>query len=416
MYKKIILDNGLTLITDRRAMAKKVVFIVGVKVGSVNEDDDNAGVNHFIEHMLFKSNAFRKTKQIEEELEEGGADMNAYSDHTDMFFYIKALPSKISRIIEIIYQAATNLDFDEKEFSLEKLNILSEISLWPEQPMNYAFDDLFFPTLFKNTPLARDIAGTSGSVSKLKTIDLVEFKKKWYSPERMIVMACGKFDEKEVLDKVSETFGALKPKGMPIEDFRIRIKNKRTELFKGIDNINHAYIHLGHIVPGMTSRDIDKIRVMSGVLGEGFSSRLFQELRDKRGFGYSVDCGVAGIKKAGIFSVSLTLFRPTVKKIRMVEKIIVGEFEKLKTDYVGEKELQRAKDLMVSGYYDEIERIEALTLEMLEAELLGVPYGKFKRFPFNIQAVCSEDVMASAKKYLTGEYTFTALVPRKLGI
>lgn len=414
MYRKIVLNNGLTLILDRRAMAKKAVLIVGLKVGSVNESDEIAGINHAIEHMLFKSNAFRTTKQIEEELEDGGADMNAFSDYTDMFFYIKSLPSKIPRVIEIIYQAATNLDFNEREFLIEKKTILSEISLWPEQPMNYSFDDLFFPTIFKNTPLERCVAGTSESVSALKTRDLVDFKARWYSPERMIILACGKFDEKEAIDKISETFGTLKRGITPVEEFKIRTKNRRNEVFKGVENIEHAYVNLGYLVPGMASRDIDKLRVLSGVLGGGFSSRLWQEIRDKRGLGYSVDCGVGGLKKVGVFSASLTLFRPTIRKIRMVSKIIINEFEKLKSDMVEERELQRAKDLIISGYYDEIERIESLALDMLESEILGIPYGKFKKFPIRIQAVSSEDLIKVANKYFTDKYTITALIPNSL--
>lgn len=412
MYKKIILDNGLTLIMNRRALAKKIVLIVGPKVGSVNEDDKNAGVNHFIEHMLFKSNPFRKTWQIEEDLEDGGAEMNAFSDHTDMFFYIKSLPSKIPQIVEIIFQAATNLDFNKREFSLERRNILSEISLWQEQPMSYSFDELFFPTIFRNSLLSRCIAGSPETIRAMKINDLIDFKKKWYSPERIIVMACGKFDEEEVLKRIQATFGTLKRGETPIEEFKTKIKNKKIEVFKEADNIEHAYLHMGYIVPGMVGRDINKLRVLAGILGGGFSSRLWREFRDKRGLGYGVECGVGGLKKIGVFSASFTIFEPTERKIKMVEKIALKEFERLKTETVGEKELQRAKDLIVSGYYDEIERIESLALDMLEAEIIGIPYGRYKRFPFNVQKVRAEDIIISAEKYLTDKYTLTALVPR----
>lgn len=415
MYKRIVLDNGLTLIMDRRASAKKVVLTVGPRIGSVHEDDENAGVNHFIEHMLFKSNPFRDTRQIEEDLEDGGAEMNAFSDHTDMFFYIKSLPSKIPQIIEIIFQAAVNLNFNRREFSLEKKNILSEISLYQEQPMAYSFDELFFPTLFKNSLLARSIAGSPKTIRTMKIEDLIEFKERWYTPDRMIVLACGKFDEEEVENGIKSTFGTLTRGEYKTEEFKPRIKNKRTELFKEADNIDHAYLHIGYIVPGMVSRSINKLRVASSVLGGGFSSRFWHEFRDKRGLGYSVDCGVGGIKNVGIFSVSFTIFEPTERKIRMVESIALKEFSRLKNELVEEKELQRAKDLIISGYYDEIERIESLALDMLEAEILGIPYGRFRKFPINIQKVSAEEVMLCAQKYFTDKYTLTALIPKGMG-
>ncbi len=412
MYKKEVLNNGLTLVMDRRAAAKIVVLIIGVKVGSINEDERIAGVNHFIEHMLFKSKRYRKTKQIEEELEEGGAEVNAFTDQTEMFFYIKSLPSKIPQIVEIVYQAATNLNFDKREFWLEKRNILSELSLFPEQPMNYAYEDLFLPTIFHGTLFSRCVAGTPESVRPLKINDLVDFKEKWFTPDRMIVLACGKFDEKELREKIMTTFGTLKHGNLPIEELKKRIKNKRLEVFKELDNIEHAYMHMGHIVPGVLSRDINKLRVLASILGGGLSSRLFQELRDKRGLGYAVDCGVSGLKRIGIFSVSLTLFEPTLRKIKMASKVILEEFEKLKTDLVDEKELQRAKDSILFGYYEEMERVEGRAIDILEAESLGIPYGKFKKFPLHIQAVSAQDIMAVAKKYLGKDYTLTALVPK----
>lgn len=412
MYKKEVLGNGLTLITDRRAMAKIVVLIAGLKVGSINEDDRIAGITHFIEHMLFKSNLYRKTKEIEEELEDGGAEVNAFTDQTEMFFYIKSLPSKIQQIVEIVYQATTNLNFEKREFWLEKRNILSELSLFPEQPMNYAYEELFIPTIFRGTLLSRCVAGTPESVKSLKISDLVEFKKKWFTPGRMVVMACGKFDEKELREKIMTTFGTLGSGNLPVEELRRRIKNKRQEVFRELDNIEHAYMHMGYIVPGLVSRDINKLNVLASILGGGLSSRLFHELRDKRGLGYAVDCSVGGLKRIGIFSVSLTLFEPTLRKIKMASKVILDEFEKLKTELVDEKELQRAKDSIMFGYYGEIERIEGKAIDILQAESLGIPYGKFRKFPLRIQAISARDIMAVANKYFGEDYTLTALVPK----
>lgn len=415
MYERFVLENGLTVITNKRN-SKKVVLLVGVKVGSVNEDQKISGVNHFIEHMLFKSNPYRGHRQIKEELEDRGAEVNAYSDHTDMYFYIKDFSSELSKIIEIIFQAVTNKDFDLKEFSLEKRNILSEMHLVPEQPMSYAYEDLFKPVLFQGTPIAKPIAGTQKSLQHMKRSDLADFKKKWYVPNNMVIVACGGFDEKELKDKIANTFGAMEPNHFPVKKLSVRVKNERREFLKGRENIEHAYIHLGYRIPGALHKDFYKLEVVASILGNGLSSRLFYELRDRRGLGYAVSCGIGAWDTIGVFSANITLFRPTLAKIKMTEEVIINEFEKLKKNLVEERELQRAKDLILSSYYDEIERIEYRALDMLVAEMLGIPYNKYRRFPAHIKSVSDKAVMAAARRYLTHDYTLTALVPQKMEI
>jgi len=411
MYKRFVLDNGLTVAMDRRA-AKKVVLLVGVKAGLINEDEKKSGVGHFVEHMLFKSNFSRTARQVREDLEDGGAEVQAFSGSTDMYFYIKALSSKLPKIVEIVYQAVANLDFELKEFSLEKKNILSEMFLWPEQPMNYAYEELFIPSLFRKTAFARSVVGAPKSIRYLKRRDLVNFKQRWYVPNNIVIVVCGGFDEKELEEKVASTFGSLKPYPVPMKKLDIKVKNERTELFEEREGIEHAYMHLGYRIPGTLSRDINKLRVLAGILGGGISSRLFRELRDKRGLGYVIDCGTGGLAEIGIFYTAVTIFEPTPKKFKATLGVILNEFEKLKTDLVEERELQRAKDLILSDYYDEMERIESKALDMLEAEMQGVPYSKFKKFPFYIQSVSAQGVRAAARKYLNSNYTLTALVPR----
>lgn len=411
MYKRFVLDNGLILVTNKTA-SKKVVLLVGVKVGSIDEDKRVSGINHFIEHMLFRSNPHNSDRQIKEILESGGADTNALSGPTDMFFYIKALSSKLPDIIEIIYQAATNLDFDKREFLMEKNNILSETHLCPEQPMDHAYEDLFIPTLFRQTPLENPVAGTPESVRALEVGDLIDFKKTWYVPNNMIVAVCGGFDEEKLREQISSTFEKLQPKLLPARNLDIEIKNERREIFEKKQDIKHAYMHLGYRIPGiLISKDIYKLEVLASILGGGMSSRLFYELRDKRGIGYVVNCSTGQLGKIGEFSVNLSLFNPTPKRFQMTLEVILDEFKKLKKDLVDEKEFQRAKDLILSGYYDEIEKIEYKALDMLTAELLGVSYREIRKFPRHIQGVSSRAVRSMAKKYLTSGYTLTALVP-----
>ena len=204
--KRVPFDNGLVLLMERRPYTKEVVILVGTKTGSVNESEKNSGATHFIEHMLFKTNRWRTTQEISEELESVGSEINAMTDNIEMYFYAKILPSEVSKTLQIIYETAKSNRYLREEFFTERENILSEIKMEKESPGDYIYDGLFLPTLFKGTPLERPVAGTLEAVSKFTPAQIVAFKQKFCTPQ--IVVVVGKFDEQILTETVARTFGS----------------------------------------------------------------------------------------------------------------------------------------------------------------------------------------------------------------
>jgi len=177
---KIKFENGVTLITEHYENTRKAALLIGVKVGSVDENDKLSGASHFNEHLLFKSNRYRSARKIIEDLEYSGIVVNAYTTCRYTGFYAKTPSDELENTIEILFQAATNFNYLQSEFELERKVILTEIQNISNSPERYSLTRLFIPTLFEKTPLDREIGGTRDSISSMEKEELEEFKKRYY--------------------------------------------------------------------------------------------------------------------------------------------------------------------------------------------------------------------------------------------
>lgn len=405
--KRIVLDNGLVVILEKRPATKKLALVVGIKVGSINESQRLNGASHFLEHLLFKSNPERTADQIAEDLDYNGIIKNAFTGETKTYFYAKAPAAKIRKAIEIVYQAATNFQFDLKEFSLEKKVILAEIGRDTNSPEEYSFSQ-FVSTLFRGTPLAKTIFGTTNSLGNIKKEELEKFKRNYYVPNNMIVVLVGKFEEKEFLRKIKNTFGKLKTKDIPKPRISTAIRNYRFNQLEERKGISQVYLFLGYQVPGFISPDTYKLEMLTGILSAGLSSRLFKKLRKEKGIGYDVGAILENFGVQGMLAAYAAGFDP--RRYKETKEIILNEFSDLKTNLVSSKELEGTKTLMISQHDDALENIAKRGVIILEREASKIPYD-FRDFAKLIKKVSREDVRAAARKYLTDKFTLTALVP-----
>lgn len=406
--KRKVFDNGLVLLTEKIPRAQKVVLLVGVKVGSINESDQLNGGSHFNEHMLFKSNQYRTAKQITEDLEFDGTSINASTSHTSTVFYTKALPDKLFKAIEVIYQAATNFEYDQEEFSRERKVILTEIQLFIEQPVIYCLEKLFIPALFKGTPLEKTIGGTEKSMGTVSKQDLEQFKKDFYLPNNMAIVAVGKFDQKKLERKIEATFGKLEPRSLPTQDLTVNLLNRKTEKFESHSAIKQTYLNIGFKVPGFIHPDTHRLRLLDGILSVGMSSRMFQKLREERGIGYAVGSFFESFGKAGIFDTYVSGFDPS--RFNETKEIILREMNDLKTNLVTDKEYEGTKNLLISRHFDVLEFLSPRARKILATEFDELPYD-FREIPSYLNEVTKKDLIETAQRYLTDQYTLTALVP-----
>jgi len=398
--------NGLTLIAEKRD-SKKAALFVGVGAGSVDEDDRINGGSHFNEHLLFKSNQHRTARQIIEDLEYSGSLVNACTTWKYTGFYAKTPENSLSSALEILFEAATNFDYDEKEFALERQVILTEIENYINSPDKHALTGLFIPSLFKGTTIEQKIEGTAKSMGKVAKKELESYKKKLYVPNNMIISVSGRFDWKKLESLVSASFGTL-PKGAQNNRKPVPVTNRRRIKEEKRADISQSYLHLGYRVPGFQTEDHFSLEMMSAILAEGMSSRMFHELREKRGIGYSVGNFYYPNGAEGMFVSHVDGFDP--KKLDETKKTILKIFSDLKKKPVGVKEFSGTKKLMLSRYDDVLERITERAMMLYMTEFFKIPYD-FREKEKYIRAVTKEDVRAAAKEYLGDDYTMTLLRP-----
>lgn len=400
-------DNGLVLLTERIPSKRKTTLLVGVKVGSVNETERINGGSHFNEHLLFKSNKHRTAKQIAEDFEQGGTSVNAFTHETATVFYAKTLSSESLKVIPIIYESATNFNYDTEEFERERGVILTEINLNNEQPMGYSFE-FFQSFLFQGTPLEKRICGTTEAMGNVTKEELENFKREYYEPGNMVVVAVGNFEMEKLEQKIAETFGALQRGKALGSRLVIPVENKHREKFEERANIDQVYLNLGYRVPGTTHEDAYKLKMLNGILSMGMSSRIFQKLREEKGIGYAVGTSYESLGDIGLFTAYVAGFDP--KKFDEAREIIFKEFKDLKQNLVSDEEFKRTKNLLVSRLYDILGEIDYRAMIILDQEFTRTPYD-FRKAESYIKKVTKEQVREVANEYLSDDYTLTALKP-----
>ena len=401
-------DNGLVLLMEKRPNTSKATLLVGVKVGSVNENEILSGGSHFNEHLLFKSNSYRSARQLVEDLEYSGIIINAYTNWKYTVFYAKSPHRELAKAVEILFQAATNFNYNPKEFSTEREVVLTEVKNHINSPERYSISGLFIPTLFRGTPLERPIEGTTDSMEKITKEQLEGFKKEYYVPNNMVLVAVGKFDEEELIRKVEDTFGTLESKKIPTLDLNITLDNENFERYETREDISQLYMCLGYRTPGSAHEDHYKLDLLTSILSEGLSSRMFRELREKRGIGYDVGSLFHPMGDEGIFCTHVSGFDP--KRFKETKDIIFKIFKDLKTNSITDREFKGTKTLMISKYDDKLEIITNRALFLLETEFYKTPYD-FRNKESYINEISKNDLRDLANEYLTDEYSLTVLAP-----
>lgn len=405
---RVVFDNGLVLLTEKVPRAKKAVMMAGIKVGSAYEDERLHGASHFNEHMLFKSNQYRNAQQIAEDLESDGTTANAFTVQTASVFLAKALPLKLARVVDIAFEAVTNLRYDPEEFSREQKVIMTEIRGDINNPMQYGFSNLFIPALFRGTPLERTVAGTEQSVGQILPDELCKFKRDFYVPNNMVIVVTGNFNQEELERKISLTFGTMPNQAIPPLDLRVFLDNQRIEKFEPHPSMKDIFLVLGYRVPGFDHPDAWKLKFLNGILSLGLSSRLFRELREKQGIGYHLGSAYESFGNGGIFAIYAG-FEP--KNFQKAREIIARELNDLKINLISDKEQQRVLNLLTSIIYDSLEGLMHRAEAILDKEWGNLPYD-FKKTAEYLARVTKEEIREAAQRYFTDDYTLTALVPQ----
>ena len=345
MFGKTILDNGIRVVTHEMHDHRSVSLGIWVENGSRHESEPQNGISHFIEHLLFKGTERRSAAHIAEEMDAVGGVINAFTSKEQTCYYAKVLDENLPLAIDLLTDIFLHSSFDAEEIERERSVILQEISQAEDTPDDY-IHDLFNTDFFRDHPIARPICGRLQTVSSFQRGDIVDFFKSRYLPGRVIVAAAGNLRHDKIVDEMAARLGGVGRGSEPVE--AVLEGERKPAMASGV--YPHAkaleQVHLCLGMPGVAQADPRRYPsyVLNTLLGGGMSSRLFQEIREKRGKAYSVYSFSSSYKDVGYLGVYAGTSSESAEE---VVALVLQELRKLAAGDMRETELERTRGQLV---------------------------------------------------------------------
>lgn len=333
------LPNGVRVLSEELPDLGSVTTGIWVENGSRYENPGQAGISHFLEHLFFKGTDRRTAAQIAEEIDAVGGVINAFTGKEYTCYYAKVLREHLPLALDVLGDIFRNSKFAEEEIDRERSVIIQEISQVEDTPDDYVHD-LFSQAFWPGHPLSRPIAGSATTVGPLHRADFVRFMEARYRPDRVIVAAAGALKHDELVDAVARSFGDLQGTAAVVD-------GQPPQATAGVSvhekPLEQMHVCLG--APGIRQGDDDRYaaHLMNLALGGGMSSRLFQEVREKRGKAYSVYSFLSSYLDAGYVGVYVGT---SPEWVREVVDVVQHEMRRVCADGLGADELRRTKNQM----------------------------------------------------------------------
>ncbi len=336
MFTKRNLDNGVPVVMEQLKSFRSVILGIWVKVGSRHESPDKNGISHFLEHMFFKGTQKRSAKDISIDIDSLGGDLNAFTSRENTTFYIKVLDEFIDKGIELLTDIFLNSKFEEEEVEKEKGVIKEEIKLVEDTPDDY-IHDLFNKTNWGDKGLGQSVLGKRETIRAFTRADLIDHIRKYYGVADTVIACAGNFESDHVIKLLNRYLGKLR-RGSEPEVFPPPSFNSSIAVFPK----DLSEVHLCFGVEGLPYASDDRyaLAMLNAILGASVSSRLFQEVREKKGYAYSIHSFASSYKDTGYWAVYAGAGR---KRALAVTELIINEMKHLH-DTLTDSEVRRTKD------------------------------------------------------------------------
>ena len=340
MVHETTFDNGVRVVTQQVPGMHTVSIGVWVANGARGELPAEQGAAHFIEHLMFKGTQRRTARQITREIDSLGGVLNAFTSYEYVCYYAKSLAKTLPQVVDILSDMFLNSTFPADEIEKERKVVLQEIKMRDDSPEESIHDRLH-QSFWKGHPLGHPILGTHEIIGSISRDAVLEFKKHWYRPSEIIIAAAGGVEHQALVDLLEDSFSRLEP-GEPrrVVQPQGRLTTGRVmELCER--DLEQTLICLGTEGLPTNSPERYSLMVMNAILGGGMSSRLFEEIREKRGLAYSVYSYVSSFVDAG----SLAIYAGSERE-RSCDalKIILQEMARLRNELVPQDELEAARE------------------------------------------------------------------------
>ncbi len=358
MVDVVKLKNGVTAVFEKVPSVRSISFGIFVKNGSRNENINNNGISHFIEHLMFKGTLNRSAADIAEDMDGVGGQVNAYTSKEYTCYYFKVLDEHFDKAFDVLADMFFNSKFDDCDIEKECKVIIEEINMYEDTPEEVCYDELQY-NVWKDSSLGLPILGTKDIISKFDSKIIRDYFKSHYRPDNTVLAVAGNFDTTQMENKFNEYFGKWKCNEDELcENKDVEYKTCILKKEKDIEQV-----HLSICFPSLKlgTEDNYTLTALNTIFGGGMSSRLFQRIREENGLAYSVYSFCTSYVDAGLFNIYAGL-NPI--QLSSVKKLIFDEIRIIKESKVSDLQVDKIKQQLKSNYI--------LNLENTSSKMSGI--------------------------------------------
>ncbi|NOX67079.1 MAG: insulinase family protein [Chlorobi bacterium] len=392
-YKLTTLDNGIRIVTEQLTHVNSFSLGFWFNTGSRNENSKNNGISHFTEHMLFKGTKRRTSKKLSDEVESLGGYLNAFTSKEHTCYYGRGLGQHLPKVFDVLSDMVQNSVFKESEIKKEAGVIVDELYDIEDTPEELIFDK-FESILYEGNSLHYPIIGTEKNIRSFGHNDFINYIERFYTTKNMIISASGDVNHDEIIRLVeSKEFNSKKPRSA---------KRKKVNLKKANDlvlrkEIQQAHAIIGRSAVGYDNDDRVKVNLLSHILGEGSSSRLFNTLREKNGITYQINSFLSSFSDVSSFGV---YFSTGEKSLQKATDLVYKEFDKIIHSGINKREFNRAKEYLKGQLLMHLESTSNRMIRMAQSLLYFNRVKLIQQSIDSINAVSLDEILELSKTLL----------------
>lgn len=391
-YHKTTLENGIRVVTETIPHVRSVSIGVWANVGSRDEPSTQNGISHFLEHMVFKGTRNRSIREIAQSLESLGGYLNAFTTKEQTCFYARVLDSHVPEAMDVLADLILNATFKKEELEKEKLVVIEELKNAEDDPEDI-IHDYFEKSLFPEHSLGFPIIGTEDNVRRFRRRDLQDHIAMHYRPDRMVVAAAGNVNHERLVRLVGKHFRRVRSNEAAPQRLPGPLTLEKPSLTEHPRPISQAHVCMGTVAYSIRHKNRYPLLVTNALLGEGMSSRLYQSIREKHGFAYSVYSFISLLSDTGVFA---TYVGTDKANIQSCIDLVHQEFHKLKTRRVTREELKRTKSQIKGTLMLGLENTSGRMIRLGSTELYFERFMSLDSILRKIDTVTPDDIHAVA--------------------
>jgi predicted Zn-dependent peptidase len=406
MFQKLLLDNGVTVLIDRMQDVRSFALGFFVRAGSQDETPEKQGISHFLEHVLFKRTRRRSTVEIARAIDRLGGDVDAFTTKEYTGFYAHTLDSRFDDALDLLGDVVLSPEFDSSDVEMERGVILEEIGEANDNPDDLVHE-MFVRSFWRGHPLGAPILGTVETVKGITLTDLYRYYRERYAPGNLIISVAGHVSARDVAASVETLFRrrmgrrvrAGRPSAKPRPHQHLQLKSRR--------GLEQVHVCLGVEGPSQGSETRFAVNLLDIILGGGMSSRLFQEVREKRGLAYSIASSLNSYRLGGYEAVYAAC---APKNLARLLDVTLRELKRLKRDGVRPRELGWAKQNLKGNLILALESTVSRASTQARNEFYFGRSIPTEDSIARVEAVTEDDIGQQAERLLDGRFLSLAVV------